>query len=233
MGEWLSLASEGRVLAEVMSAMGYDAMAIGRMDLLKGLEIAQARAQETTFPLLSANLVSKSTQRPLFDPYAIIIKNGARIGIIGLTDEDSLAMPGLAEVAMVLDPQETARQLVPQVREHVDAIIILSRLGLDRDKALAQSVPGIQIIVGGKSRQLMREPERVANTLIVQQGYDGEWIGYLTASFDNQGTPSGVKMESIKLISDYPDDPQIVNIMRRFSAQYPAPTPSPMPTQNP
>jgi 2',3'-cyclic-nucleotide 2'-phosphodiesterase (5'-nucleotidase family) len=233
MGEWLSLASDGRVMVEAMTAMGYDAMVLGRMDLIKGPDVAKARAREANFPLLSANLVAKDTRQPLFDPYAVIIKNGVRIAIIGLTDEDSLAMPGVADVALVLDPDETARQVIEALQPHVDAIIVLSRLGLERDRALAFKVPGIQVIVGGQTRRLLRQPEQVGNTLIVQQGYDGEWLGYLSATFDAQGAPRDVKMESITLTGDFPDDQAMVELLERYRAQYPAPTPGPTRTVAP
>lgn len=227
MGEWVSLASEGRVMVEAMNAMGYDAMAVGRMELIKGPDVAKERAKEASFLFLSANLVSKADQQPLFDPYAVIMEQGVRIGLIGLTDEESLAMPGVAEMAVVLDPEETARQLVEALRPNVDAIIVLSRLGLERDRALAQQVPGIQVIIGGQTRHLMREPERVSDTLIVQQGYDGEWLGYLTATFDAQGALVGSKLESIKLTDAFPDDPQVAALVERYRSQHPTPTPLP------
>ncbi len=230
MGEWVSLASQGRITVEAMNQMGYDAMVIGRMDLLKGLAVAQERAKEATFAVLSANLVSKSEGKPLFDPYAIIIKRGVRVGVIGLSDEMALRMPGVSEVAKLLDPQETARRYVAELSGYVDAIIVLSRLGLEEDRALAYAVPGIQVIVGGKTRQLMTEPERVGNTIIVQQGYDGEWLGYLKVTFDAQGTPISARAMPITLTEGFPDDPQVAAIVERYKAQYPTPTAQPAPT---
>jgi len=230
MGEWVSLASQGRVIVEAMNQMGYDAMVIGRMDLLKGIGVAQARAKEAAFAVLSANLVSKRDEKPLFDPYAVIIKKGVRIGVIGLSDETALRMPGVAEEAKLLDPQETARRYVSELSGRVDVLIVLSRLGLEEDRALAYAVPGIHVIVGGKTRQLMNEPERMGNTIIVQQGYDGEWLGYLKVTFDAQGVPLSARAMPIPLTEDFPDDPRVAAIVERYKAQYPTPTPWPTPT---
>lgn len=230
MGEWLSLRTEGRVMVEAMSQMGYDAMVIGHQDLLKGLEVTKQRAQEATFAVLSANLVSKEDGKPIFDPYAVIIKRGVRLGVIGLSDQMTLSMPGVADKAKLLDPQQVARRYVSELEGRVDAIIILSRLGLEEDRALAYAVPGIQIIVGGKTRQLMTEPERIGNTLIVQQGYDGEWLGYLKVTLDAQGIPVAARAMPITLTAAFPDDPQVAALVERYKAQHPTPTPWPTPT---
>jgi len=44
LGAWVSLASEGRVTIEAMNAMGYDAMGVGMMEGIRGLDVLLARA---------------------------------------------------------------------------------------------------------------------------------------------------------------------------------------------
>ncbi len=227
LGAWLSLASDGQVLVEAMNSMGYDALVVGQAELLKGLEVAQARAKEATFPFLSANLVGKQDGKPLFDPYAIVIKQGVRAGIIGISDRETLKMPGMADAAQWLDPQETLRRAMGELQGKVDVIIVLSRLGLEEDATLAAAVPGIQVIVGGKTRRLMREPQRVGNTLVIQQGYNGEWLGHLSATWDAQRTPSDIQVESLVLTDEFADDPAMVKLLDQFKTRYTEPTPEP------
>lgn len=232
-GQWLSVQSNGQVMVEAMNLMGYDALTLGQMDLSLGLETLRKLQAEAQFPFLSANLVSPSDLKPLFQPYIVLERQGARIGIIGLTEPQAGQVPGISEQVIVLDPVETARRYVGELREQVDLLIVLSHLGLEEDKALAQVVSGIDIIVGGRSRQLMRQPEEVGNTLIVQQGYLGEWMGRLKASFDAEGVPTDYSADIITLGPEYADDPQMVEIVQKWAVLYPSPTPVPQPTEHP
>lgn len=232
-GGWVAMKSEGRVILEAMNAMGYDAMALGRMDVAIGLEALNERAGEATFPFLSANLVGKEDKRPLFEPYTILERQGAKIGIIGLSEPQAVQAPGVPDKATVLPPVETGIKYVAELRDQVDILIVLSHAGLEEDKALAVAAPGIDVIIGGLTRKLMRVPERVGNTLIVQQGYKGEWMGRLVATFDAQGVPGDVSEDVITLGPDYADDPEMVALVDKWNKLHPSPTPRPTRTPDP
>mgnify|MGYP001056117573 CR=1 FL=1 len=163
MGAWESSASRGRVTVDLMNRMGYDAMALGRMDFAVGLDALKQRQAEAQFPMLSANVApTEGTEMPLeIQAYTIIERQGARIGIIGLSENEATVIPGISDKMTVKDAVETASQIVHVLRSKVDLLIVLSHLGLDKDKALAAAVPGIDIIVGGNTRKLMRKPELV------------------------------------------------------------------------
>lgn len=233
MGQWVSLKSKGEAIVETMNAMGYDAMTVGRMDLSSGLENLQERQKQAEFPILSANLVPIEGNEPIFEPYTLIEREGIRIGIIGLSEQEAFQAPGVTDKARVLDPTTVAKRYVAELRDQVDLLIVLSRIGLDNDQLLAQAVPGIDIIIGGNTRKLMNKPERVGNTLIVQQGYRGEWVGKLTASFDGKGVLAEFKEEIITLDDKFADDPEMVEIMKPWRALYPTPTPRPTYTPTP
>lgn len=230
-GQWLSLKTDGRVLVEAMNLMSYDALTLGQMDWALGVDVLKERQAEAKFPFLSANVVALSDNKPIFKPYILLEQKGARIGIIGLSEPKSAEAPGLSDTAAVLDPLPTVRQYVAELRDKVDILIVLSHLGLDEDKGLAGAVPGIDIIVGGNTRQLMRQPDQVGNTLIVQQGFRGEYIGRLQAAFDAQGVPGEFTEDIITLGTDYPDDAEMAAIVSKWAALYPSPTPVPQPTE--
>jgi 2',3'-cyclic-nucleotide 2'-phosphodiesterase (5'-nucleotidase family) len=232
-GQWTARASEGKVMVEAMNAMGYDALTIGRMDISLGLEALKARAAEAEFAVLSANLVNAEDQKPLFDPYVIIERAGARYAVIGLTEAESFESPSAPKTAVLLDPVETAADYVAQLRGEVDVVIVLSHLGFEPDVALAEAVPGIDIIIGGNTRRLMNEPERVGNTLIIQQGYRGEWVGLLTAFYDGQGKLGDYGSEVLTLNDTYADDPGMVELLAGYRQAYPSPTPRPTLTPDP
>lgn len=223
LGEYVALQSEGRVMVEGMNLARYDAMAVGRMDALKGLEVLQARAAEAEFALLSANLVNPETQVLLFEPYTIIERGGARIGIIGISDEDVVQMPLMASSAAYLDATEATQRYVAELRAQVDVLIVLSRLGLGENQALAAAVPGINVIVGGKTRRVMNAPVRVGDTLITEMAYDGERGGKLTAFIGADGAPYDYAQAVIDLTEAYPDDRETALMLDGYRKQFPEP----------
>ena len=230
-GRPVSIRSQGRNIVEAMNAMGYDALALGRSELDMGLDALRERAAEASFAFLSANLVSSESGELLFEPYVVFESGGARVGVIGLSEPAAAQAARVAGQAEVLDPSETAQRYVLALRPDVDILIVLSHLGLEADAELARGVPGIDIIVGGSSRRLLREPERVGNTLIVQQGYLGEWMGRLEATFDEFGEPVQYAEQVITLGPDFADDAEVAEIVDRWNALYPTPTrfPTPVP----
>lgn len=215
--------SEGRIIVEAMNALGYDAMAVGSPDLRNGLDVLLQRAQEAHFAILSCNILSLESKDLLFPPHTIIERDGVRYGILGVSDPE--ATPGLGDVAQVLNPVESVRKYLPEVSAQSDVVILLSHLGLEEDKALAQAVPGIDVIVGGRSRNWLREPEIVGQTIIVQAGYDGEGLGRLDVSFDAQGRARDPQVEIIILGPDIADDPELSALVASYEEHLPQPTP--------
>ncbi|NLG49518.1 MAG: hypothetical protein GX552_05330 [Chloroflexi bacterium] len=232
-GQWISTKSKGQVMVEGMNLMGYDALTLGQMDLSAGIEALKEREQEANFPFLSANLISVQDGKPIFQPYVILERQDRRIAILGLTEPDAIVVGNNANTYMLLDPVIAAQRWVPQLREQADILIVLSHLGAEEDKLLAEAVPGIDIIIGGNTRQIMQSPDIVGNTLIAQQGYLGEWIGRFQATFDANGVPSDFIVEPIALTPDFEDDPELAAVMQKWDQLYPTPTPFPTLTPTP
>lgn len=226
LGQPVSLQSKGAAIVEVMNAMGYDAMAVGRLDLSKGVEAIMERAGEARFAIVSCNLVRKGTREPILSPSTVIERGGVRYGILGVTEPEALQSPGVADVADVLDPIEAVREALPDLQARSDVVIVLSHLGLDLDSALAEAVPGIDVIIGGRTRQLMKVPEVVGDTIITQMGYDGEFVGRLDVTVQEDGRLSDPTVTLIDLTPDYADDPELTGLVWRLKGAYTEPTSS-------
>ena len=196
--------------------MGYDAMTVGQMDLYAGVEVLLQRAKEARFAVLSCNLVGLKDGKPLFAPYTIVERDGVRFGILGVSEPELGELPGVGAVAQVLGPRESVQLYLAEVRSKSDVTILLSHLGFDSDVMLAQTTPGIDIIVGGKSRQLLTAPKIVGDTVIVQAGYDGEWLGRLDVAFDVTGRVVNPRVEIITLGPEIADDPALADVVATY-----------------
>jgi len=205
--------------------MGYNAMTVADGDFLHlPLAVLRQREKEAKFPFLSANLILKDSGELLFKPYTIINIQRRNVAILGLSGSERqmpAETPG-GEVMDLLDPIETARQYVPELRKQADIIIVLSHLGLEKDTRLAESVPGIDLIVGGRSRKILPQPLVVQSTgtIIVQAGYRGEWIGMVALEIDSQGTVTSHRGQVVPLRGDeYWDDQEMVDLVSKFEAE--------------
>jgi 2',3'-cyclic-nucleotide 2'-phosphodiesterase (5'-nucleotidase family) len=226
-GQMLALQSEGRVIIEAMSAMGYDAMAVGQMDLAKGVDVLLARAKEARFPILSCNLVNAQEQKPIFQPYALLERGGVRFALLGVTEPAALEAPGVRDVAQVLDPVATVKKYLAELKGQSDVLIVLSHLGVEGDRALAQALPEIDLIVGGKSRRVMSAPDIVGSTVITQMGYDGEWLGRLDVTLDAQGQVRDPQSTVIELGPDVADDAELKALADSHKERFAQPTTEP------
>ena len=221
MGDPLSLRSEGRVIVHAMNAMGYDALGVGTGELMKGPEVLRQRIGEATFPVLSANMVDRASGEPVLEPYAIIERGGVRFGVIGITDASALqglesSWPGVT----ILEAKQTLSRYVPEIDSQVDLIVVLARMGSQDAASLAYGVPGIDVIVGGNERYVLTEAQTTGDTVFVQAGYDGEWLGRL----DLKPSEDGYALKQHQILymrPDVADNPEIKELVQRYYGEYP------------
>jgi 2',3'-cyclic-nucleotide 2'-phosphodiesterase (5'-nucleotidase family) len=104
--------------------------------------------------------------------------DGIDVGLIGLTPADWRDI----YASMDLDVPEG----LPLVRENAaalrrrgaDVVILLSHLGIERDRELAAELDNeISLVIGAHSHTLLPRGERVGNVTIVQAGSFGEYLG--------------------------------------------------------
>ncbi len=133
-GTLISNLTSGRATIDVMNEIGYDAAALGNHEFDWGIRILQERMRQARFPILSANTYEKGTNlHPRWvEPYAILERDGVRIGVIGATTRstpttthpDSVAGLEFRPIAETLD------LYIPRVRvEGVDFVVVVMHAG--------------------------------------------------------------------------------------------------------
>lgn len=89
---------KGKAAAEFMNKLGYDGMTVGNHEFDDGPEVLRGFMDAVEFPVLMSNAdVSKEPQlADVLKPSIVIERGGEKIGLIGLTPEDTdeLASPG-------------------------------------------------------------------------------------------------------------------------------------------
>ena len=190
---------KGKAAAEMMNKMGYDAMTVGNHEFDDGPEVLKGFADSVTFPILMSN--GDVSNEPLLNgtiiPSVILERGGEKLGLIGLTpqDTDELASPGPNVTFM--DPAEAIAAQVERMKANgINKIIVLSHSGMVVDKAVAAAVPEIDVIVGGHDNTFLSNtserakgpyPVMVVSTAIVQAYAYGKYLGELNVTFNDAG----------------------------------------------
>lgn len=82
-------------------------------------------------------------------------------------------------------PADSARRCVDFLRQSVSLVICISHIGLPKDLELAAAVPGIDLILGGHSHDIVDPAVRVGDTWIAQAGSHGRYAGLYEFSAGN------------------------------------------------
>jgi len=172
------------------SALDYDAVTIGNHSSDYGLEPLMMNISWRNCPVVLSNAKDVDTddliQGTVLSTVSTI--NGIRFGIFALTHDRSTRIPGIKISAIEM----AAKQMLPRLRKKSDIIVLLSHLGLDKEKhwcdqlgALDDDNPlmNIDIIIDGHSHSrndfLLDE-----DTLVAQAGSYGHVAGEITLKID-------------------------------------------------
>lgn len=174
-----------------MNLLGYDAMAVGNHEFDNPLSTLRVQQSWMKFPLLSANIYDKTTEKRLFAPFTTFNFKGLKIVVLGLITENTAkqANPDNIENLEFANAIDTCRNMVPQLKEKSDILIALTHLGYYPDAthgsnaqgsvSLARAVDGIDVIVDGHTHEKLEQPDVQNNTIIVQAGEYGKYLGRL------------------------------------------------------
>ncbi len=183
--------TRGASVVRLMNLAGYDAVAVGNHEFDYGFFNLFRLTEEAEFPFLSANIFLRETdEHPEFiRPYLTREYGDLKVGIIGVTvaETPDLTTTGTVSRVEFREPAESIRPYLRRLRrEGVDLLIVLSHLGLEGDRQLAEAFDDIDLIVGGHSHDLLTRPERTGRrpTLIVQAGAYGQFAGRLDLRID-------------------------------------------------
>jgi 5'-nucleotidase / UDP-sugar diphosphatase len=180
---------EGGAMLSFLEAVGCDGFVLGNHEFDRGLEHTAQFVAASPIPVLSANL-QDANGSPIFDgllPSKVYEASGVRVGVIGLTTPSlaRLTTGATASQINVLRPEEAAAPLIETLAADADILVALTHLGIERDRALAEAIPELDLVIGGHSHSSIHPPEKVGNTWIVQAGSYGRQLGVLRMTIED------------------------------------------------
>ena len=206
---------KGEPEVKATNAVGCDALVIGNHEFDQGVEAFVEVMKSAEFPILAANLDIKNEElKKLVKPYVIKEVAGVKVGIFGLTTPDLPRITNVGNEVIPTDPIEVAKSMVKKLREEekVDIVIALTHVGTPLDREIAKQVPGIDLILGGHTHDIVFE--KVGDTIIAHAGSVLDVVGYLN-----------LKVQGGKIIDAkwYPlflgEDPELTYILEPYAAK--------------
>lgn len=181
--------SRGFPIIDMMNTAGFDLSALGNHEFDFSTDTLSKRMKDATFPFVCANVTGFDAYETAPIPYKIFNTNNIRIGILGLIirNQTSGIPPTSAKNVRKLtfsDPIKTALSY-KWLRDSCDLFIVLSHIGIDDDKKLAEKMPEIDWIIGGHSHTLLKSPIFVNGVGISQNGKNGTYCTYIRFSKKN------------------------------------------------
>ncbi len=213
--------SQGQSVIRLLNELGIDAMTLGNHDFNYGQEALNAAIAEAQFPVLVANLFNEDQTAP-FKGSTILTVNGFKIGVIGLATPETKvkSSPKNTQGLIFAEPAAVAAKEVAALKEKgVDAIIVLSHLGMDEESedtsySVIDQVADIDLIIDGHSHTLLPNGKQYRDTVIASTGNYLENIGLVTLTFTNdQLTDVSAELIDFPHAMQYVADEEIDNMI--------------------
>ena len=209
---------KNKAIVRMMNLINPTAVALGNHNFdNKGSKGVSEMLDMANYKTLAFNLQKKDDIKP--ESYAlqddiesgklassmIVEKNGQKIGYIGAVPHDlfnriSVQSQEDAKDIKILNIQETFKALQNEVskleKQGVKIIKLISHMGIDAERMIAQTISGIDVILGGHShdvidgltpgKNLFKSPKGEL-VIITQAGKNGHKYGELDVVFDSEG----------------------------------------------
>lgn len=206
-------------IATGMALMGYDAVAIGDMDLQIGFDNYKKITGQNKLGLVSANISMKEDKGggEAVKPYILKDMGTIKVGVTSVTDAALFKSYTEKDRLYIKDAVESLKQTITEMKKNTDISIALLHVGNDAAKTyidLRENSPDIAIV--GHGRRLSDDPEKVKDTFLVQNSMTGEYLSVLKVRFDNKKKPLSCELENIKLTLELPESKNFDKLLKDY-----------------
>ena len=184
--------TKGQSSIDFFKRAGYDAIAVGNHDFDFGWQVLKQMVDSSGLPWFATNLhvAGTDTQPSWLASGRVFERGGIKIGVFGVITKylHGMVTDSLIGPLDVLPYNEAVRNEIAELRRQgADIIVALNHVGYSHDRYLADSVPGIDAIIGAHSHTGIRPPyESPRNHTVIQQAYSKlSTVGILDLAIDS------------------------------------------------
>lgn len=223
-------------LLQAMDRLGYRVVNVGERDIRMGYAEFARRTAGSPFTYLSANIIDRKTEKPVFTPHTVVEvaspdgKRTVRVGVIGAVRYNPLFLKaGPDGGSIVIDhPLERVKLEMEALRKKdVDLVVLLAALHKNDAKSIARSVPGIDYILGSYGGLVTGGAEQEGDTTLLYCGNKGQRLGESRVFLDSEGQATKIagRFNKLHMLSHhYPSDRAMVDFVNSLRPEKPAAT---------
>jgi 5'-nucleotidase / UDP-sugar diphosphatase len=212
-----SITYKGSQMIDAWNVSGLDYATFGNHEFDFGPDVLVQRMKESRFKWVAANVIDKKTGKPFGDalPYVIREFDGVKVGIFGLTLEETkiTSRPG-ADVEF-LNPCETARKMVSELHGRgVKTVVALTHLSMSEDKEVARCAD-VDVIIGGHEHTLLESVSGGAP--IFKMTADARELGQIDLNISkNTGELESIDSKVIPVTAQTKEDQRFTLLYRKY-----------------
>lgn len=182
--------TKGAAIVPALNAVGVELMTPGNWEFGFGPEVLCERVGELRFPVIACNVQRAADGTPEFASTELREVGGLRVAFVGITTPIvSRTMPAPFGAGLRFgDAEDVLPELVASLRERErpDLVVLVSHYGFAQEAEIAARVPGIDVILGGHTHDVLARPVVVGGTIITQAGAHGSYLTRLDLEVENR-----------------------------------------------
>lgn len=178
------------IFSKIVNFMKYDAVVVGNHDIEAGHPVYDKIIKEMDAPYLAANALNESDGTPYFLPYTILVRDGLKIAVIGMTNPNipKWLSPELWRGIRFEEMVPSIEFWIDQIRKKENPHIVIAAIhgGLGEEESytpenparyIARNIKGIDIVFASHDHKTTAEK--------IYNGEDSVWLfeGGSRASF--------------------------------------------------
>ncbi|MEA2070120.1 MAG: bifunctional metallophosphatase/5'-nucleotidase [Asgard group archaeon] len=188
-GTYPAVQSKGANLLPLLNYLAFDSMT-AHWEFAYGPEHLTEFTKKLDYPLLAVNCYDKHTDKRVFPPYKIIEKNNLQIAILGVaaTIVDKTMPKEFSEGIYLTNGIKELQKLTRTLKEEekIDLVVVLSHMGYPQECRMAKIIDNIDVFLSGHTHNRMYYPSIINDTILIQSGCHGSFIGRLDVKVRNR-----------------------------------------------
>src|SRR5882724_5766164 len=212
-----SITYKGAQMIDAWNTAGLDYSTFGNHEFDFGPDVLRQRMKESRFKWIAANVIDKKTGKPFGDATAYVIREvgGVKVGIFGLTLEETRITSRPGPDVEFLNPCETARKMVSEIHARgVKTVVALTHLSMGEDKEVARC-SGVDVIIGGHEHTLLESASGGAP--IFKMTADARELGQIDLNISKStGAVESIDWKVVPVTDKIKDDPQFAALNRKY-----------------
>jgi 5'-nucleotidase / UDP-sugar diphosphatase len=204
-----------KFIAKAYKYLNYDIWTPGEQDFIEGKKLFLDVLVPAIKTTLNTNLLFEG--KMFGQPYIIKEYNGIKIGFTStITKEVEKYISPIHKIDVAIkDQAATLNPVLEELNKECDIIVLLSHSGYDSDVKFAQNLKNVDLIIGGHSQTLLKEPALINKTYIVQAGKAGYRVGIIKLKVKNSNI-NEIDNKLVLLDKKVKNHPEIMKIINEY-----------------